>query len=210
MASIADREAAHGSGPSLAAFIDRWIYVFMAGLFILTVFVGFIPDSIGKIAAINAGVLPPFPPVLHVHAVLMGSWLTLLLAQTVLMATGRKGLHVQLGMASTVLAPAMVLTGFFLVPAMFAQHWAMLAAAPPGTDPIEWLPTTYPESVFSPLAYTVLWMSPMLLWDLYRRKPLLKAYVIWFALFIPASALVMNLWWNDTWIATVQKLMGVA
>ena len=120
---------------TLAGFADRWIYVFMAGLFIVTVLVGFIPDSMEKISAIAAGQRPPFPFVLHVHAVLMSAWLLLLLAQTFLAATGRIGFHKQLGMASIVLAPLMVITGIVLVPAMFHQNWAMMQNVPAGADP---------------------------------------------------------------------------
>ena len=68
--------------------MDRWIFVFMAALFFVTALAGFIPDSLMKIAAVKAGERAPFPLVLHVHAVLMGAWLSLLLAQTTLMATG--------------------------------------------------------------------------------------------------------------------------
>lgn len=108
---------AHGTEvPSLTAFIDRWIYVFMAVLLIVTVLVGFVPDSIGKIAAVQAGERPPFPLAMHVHAVLMGSWLLMLLSQTTLMATGRRGMHMQLGLASMVLAPMLVAAGIVLVP----------------------------------------------------------------------------------------------
>jgi hypothetical protein len=70
----------------LAALIDRWIFVFMAGLFVVVTLAGFVPSSIVKIAAVEAGQRPPFPLILHIHAVLMGSWLILLLGQTSLMA----------------------------------------------------------------------------------------------------------------------------
>src|ERR1051326_9408011 len=108
-----------GSGGTIAAFIDRWIYVLMAVLILITVFIGFLPDSFLKIAAIRAGERPAFPPALHVHAVLMGSWLTLLLAQTTLMATGHRGWHKQLGLVSLVLAPAIVVAGIVLFSALF-------------------------------------------------------------------------------------------
>lgn len=132
MATIAHPPAAPASAGSIAAFIDRWIYVFMAGLFVTTALVGFIPTSLEKIAAVQAGARPPFPVVLHIHAVLMGTWLMLLLTQTTLMATGRPALHMRLGMASMVVAPAMVVTGFVLVPTMFAFNWVLLDFAPPG------------------------------------------------------------------------------
>lgn len=121
---------------TVAQLIDRWIYVIMAVWFIVTTMVGFIPTSIGKVMAVRAGVMPPLPVVLHVHAVLMGSWLLLLLTQTTLMATGRRAFHIQLGVAGMVLAPAIVATGFVLVPTMVSYNWAMIAAAPP--EALEW------------------------------------------------------------------------
>ena len=62
----------------------------MAVFVLATVLAGFIPASLGKIAAVEAGQRPPFPPVLHVHAVLMGAWVLLLLAQTSLVASNRR------------------------------------------------------------------------------------------------------------------------
>jgi hypothetical protein len=80
---------------------------------------------------VEAGKRPPFPPVLHVHAVLMGSWLLLLLAQATLMATGRRALHMQLGVAAFALAPTIVITGLVLVPTMYHANWAAAHAADP-------------------------------------------------------------------------------
>src|SRR3954451_21972541 len=104
----------HLSGTPRAGFIDRWIYVFTAASFIVIVLTGFIPDSIAKVAAVQSGQRPPFPLVLHMHAVLMASFLLLLLAQTTLMATGRGEWHRRLGIAAFVLAPAIVVVGFVL------------------------------------------------------------------------------------------------
>lgn len=115
---------------SLASFIDRWIYVFMAAFMTLSVLVGFVPDSLGKIAAVEAGLRPPFPLALHLHAVLMGSWMLLLLTQTTLMATGRKGWHMQLGVAGMVLAPALVIAGVVLVPTNLRSFVEFTAGAP--------------------------------------------------------------------------------
>lgn len=131
MATLAD-PILDPTGPrSFTAFIDRWIYVFMAALFVAVVLVGFIPDSLGKLAAVQAGQRPPFPAILHVHAVLMGCWLLLLLAQTLLMATGRRGPHMLLGMLAFALAPALVIAGFLLIPAMHAQVVDGIRHAPP-------------------------------------------------------------------------------
>jgi hypothetical protein len=120
------------SGNARTNVIDRWIYVFTAASFIAIVLAGFIPDSLAKVAAINAGHRPPFPVVLHVHAVLMGSFLLLLLGQTVLVATGRRAWHMQLGIAAMVLTPMIVITGFILVPTIYHSVWnAAHVALPP-------------------------------------------------------------------------------
>ena len=132
MATVADTVVPPSAEAGLTAFIDRWIWVFTAALLMATVLAGFIPDSIMKIGMVQAGQRPPFPLVLHVHAVLMGSWVLLLLVQTTLMATGRRGLHMQMGIAAAILAPAMVITGLVLVPTMYGAAWASVHAANPG------------------------------------------------------------------------------
>lgn len=126
-----DMFSERSGGGGFIAFADRWIYVFMAALFIATVFAGFVPDSIGKLGAVAAGKRPPFPMILHVHSVLMGSWLLLLLAQALLVATGRTGFHKQLGLLGMALAPAMVIVGFLLIPAMDGQIVEGIRQGPP-------------------------------------------------------------------------------
>ena len=118
------------SGTPRAHAIDRWIFVFMAGWFIAIVLAGFVPDSLMKIEMVRTGQRPPFPLVLHVHAVLMGAFLLLLLAQTWLMATGRRALHMQLGIAGLVGAVAIVIVGFILIPTMYHQLWNAAQTAP--------------------------------------------------------------------------------
>lgn len=119
------------SGTPRAHAIDRWIYVFTAASFVAITLVGFIPDSMMKVGMVRAGARPPFPIVMHMHAVLMGSFLLLLLAQTWLMATGRKAYHMQLGVAGFVLAPALVIVGAILAPTMYYQTWNALQVASP-------------------------------------------------------------------------------
>lgn len=119
------------SGTTRAHSIDRWIFVGMASWFILIVLAGFIPDSLMKLGLIKAGVRPPFPLILHVHAVLMGSFLLLLLTQSVMVATDRCALHRQLGIAAFVLVPALVVAGLVLAPTMFRQTWEGAHFGPP-------------------------------------------------------------------------------
>ncbi len=269
--SAFDTSAPRGAGKGAAAFIDKWIYVFMAGLFVVTALVGFVPTSIGKVMAVSAGARAPFPLILHVHAALMGSWLLLLLAQSVLMATGRRDYHFQLGVVGMIVAPAMILAGLILVPTMvggifgalqdptlppparqelqglsvfvvnilLAQlrtaiafslfvGWALVVrrtdpethkrllilgtAAPLGAaiDRMFWLPTTMPASPVSLDLFLVLWVAPMFLWDVYRRKRIRKAYVIWFAATVPLTAFVLLAWNTSWWQATGRSLLGVS
>ena len=120
------------SGTPRAHAVDRWIFVFMAVWFIAIVLAGFIPDSMMKVALVRAGERPPFPAVLHVHAVLMGSFLLLLLTQTVMMATGRKALHMQIGLVGMALAAALVVVGAILAPTMYHQLWDSAHSGAPG------------------------------------------------------------------------------
>lgn len=119
------------SGTPRAHTIDRWIFVVTAGWFIMIVATGFVPDSIMKIGMVEAGKRPPFPLIMHIHAILMGSFLLLTFAQTWLMATGRNEYHVRLGGAAFVLAPALVVAGFILAPTMYHETWSLLRSAPP-------------------------------------------------------------------------------
>src|SRR5437868_14131513 len=119
------------SGTPRAGFIDRWIYVFTAASFVVITLVGFIPDALMKVAMVQAGQRPPFPVVMHLHAVMMGSFLLLLLAQTWLMATGRNEYHMRLGVAAFVLAPALVIVGAVLAPTMYYETLNALQTAPP-------------------------------------------------------------------------------
>src|SRR3954469_7607300 len=115
MATVADRFSFKErrpdvlSGTPRAHAIDRWIFVFTAAWFIAIVLTGFIPDSVMKVGMVEAGKRPPFPMVLHVHAVLMGSFLLLLLTQSTLMATGRCEQHKRLGMIAFALVPLLVI-----------------------------------------------------------------------------------------------------
>ena len=264
----AERRVDHLSGTPRAHAIDRWIYVFTAASFIAIVLAGFIPSSLAKIAAVQAGERPPFPLVMHLHAALMGSFLLLLLTQTVLVATGRCAAHMKLGLAAIVLAPALVVVGFLLAAgnyqavASLAQEGApevrrqfqdlilrldnilliqmrigilfplflligirargadaglhkrmmILATAvtlPAGIDRIPWLPTTLPDSPIGPDVYTLVAISPMLVWDIVRNGGVHRAYWIWLAIALPFTVAVHALWNTETWHATARQMMGV-
>ena len=138
MATIAEELPARAPRPDLlsgtprAHPIDRWIYVFMAVWFIAIVLVGFIPDSLEKIAAVRAGTRPPLPLPMHVHAVLMGSFMLLLLAQTSLAATGRIDRHRSLGRLGLVLVPALIAAGLVLAVSNYHSVLDLARSGPPG------------------------------------------------------------------------------
>lgn len=117
--------------PLDARELNSWVFVFMAALFVATALAGFIPDSLRKIEVVAAGHRPPFPMIMHVHAVLSGGWLVLLLAQSLLAATGRNAYHRQLGMLSFAMVPAIILAIVLLIYRIgtdFAKDFAMMPA----------------------------------------------------------------------------------
>jgi hypothetical protein len=124
------------SGTSRAHAIDRWIFVAMAAWFIAVVLTGFVPDAIMKVAAVRSGARPPFPIIMHVHAVVMGSFLVLLLTQAWLMATGRRELHMRVGIAAFALVPVLVVVGAILAPTIYHQVWSFAQTAPPKLQPV--------------------------------------------------------------------------
>ena len=260
-ASVADVAAGSSGSGAFSRFADRWIYVFMAALAIVTVLAGFIPHSIALLAAVDAGRRPPLPAAYHVHAVLMGTWLLLVLTQTSLVATGRQRQHRKLGLVAVVLAPALVLAMAGIVQAL----WSMLATMPPDRaaglkvvfshilleqiriaivfsilvawallvrrrdsethrrlmilatviplpaafDRIEWLPSTMPDSPTTVYLYTLLWLAPVLLYDLARRGRIHRAYVIGVAINVPFAVASYLFWASPAWLALAPKIAGV-
>lgn len=119
------------SGTPRAHSIDRWIYVFTAASFIIIVLTGFIPDSLQNLAMIKAHQRPPYSLIANIHAVVMGLFLLLLFAQTLLVATGRCDLHRRLGLVGMVLAPTLVVVGAILAPANYHTVWQGAHFGPP-------------------------------------------------------------------------------
>ena len=84
----------------------KWFYVWMAGIFVLIGFGGFIPTYWAKL---SAGTFRG-APVLHIHGMLFFAWTLLFLLQTVFVASGRTPRHRNWGMAGISLATAMGIT----------------------------------------------------------------------------------------------------
>lgn len=133
--SVSTERRDHLSGTPRAHGLDRWIFVGTAASYISIVLIGFIPDSLMKIEMVKAGLRAPFPPILHAHAVLMGSYLLFLLAQTWLVAMGRTSRHRQVGPVGGLLAIALVIVGVILAPTMYHQVADGIAVAPAQARP---------------------------------------------------------------------------
>ncbi len=77
-------------------------------LFIILVIAGFYTTYFNKIRE-------PFPAVIHIHFVLMGLWLMMLIAQPFLIKYKKLAWHRRLGKASYILVPLLLLTAFLLI-----------------------------------------------------------------------------------------------
>lgn len=86
--------------------LDSNFFLFMVALLWLGILMGFVPDIIRHNKAHEV-----FPAVVHFHAFLFVSWLSLLTAQVLLIRSRRVDLHRELGMAGTALYGAMVVLG---------------------------------------------------------------------------------------------------
>jgi hypothetical protein len=77
----------------------------MAWLFVIVAVAGFAPRSL----AIVSGMMPSPPLVVHLHAAVMASWVSLLAVQATLSLAGRMDLHRKWGAASLVVAPLVLI-----------------------------------------------------------------------------------------------------
>jgi hypothetical protein len=88
---------------------DRVFFTSLSIAFFVIALAGFAPTYYLK--SVFDTPTPPLSPLLHVHGVVFTSWLVLLIAQTSLIANGQRRLHMQLGIAGSVLALAMLVIG---------------------------------------------------------------------------------------------------
>jgi hypothetical protein len=84
---------------------ERPFYAGMAWLLVVVAIVGFAPRSM----AIVSGTMPMPPLVVHLHAAVMASWVTLLAVQATLALSGRMDLHRQWGIASLLVGPLVLI-----------------------------------------------------------------------------------------------------
>ncbi len=136
---------------------DRRLFTVAAILFPLIILAGF--GRTYYLASLAGS--PPLPSVLvHVHGLLMTSWVVLFIAQVRLIATTRIRLHQRLGYAGIGLAALIILTG---VPVAIRAAKYGSASTPPGIPPLAFM--------LVPM-FDLLMFALFFGWAIYvRRKP---------------------------------------
>ena len=107
----------------------RWDRNFLLAVVVLIWFGilnGFVPEILQHIAKNK----PPYPVIIHIHAVAFVGWLVLLTVQVLLIRRSRHDLHRRLGSAAMGLAAAMVVVGPATAIYMQRYHWGT-----PESDP---------------------------------------------------------------------------
>ncbi len=152
MASIANDPVARQSA-------ERRFYSWMAIGLVALVFLGFAPSFYLR------DVVPPYPrpnPTLPASVLLHGGlftlWMLLVIAQTQLIAAGRRDLHMTLGKLTILVALAMIPVMYLITVWQVAR-----ANQPPFTDPLTW--TIIPLAAIPPFALLI-WKG----WQ-HRREP---------------------------------------
>lgn len=135
--------------PHEGASAERKFYSRMALFLVALVFLGFAPSFYLR------GIVPPYPrpnPSLPTGVILHGAvftlWMLAVVAQTRLVAAGRRDIHMKLGAATVLLAIAMI-------PLMYlVTVWQVdRANNPPFTDPLTW--TIIPLAAIIPFAVLI-------------------------------------------------------
>lgn len=140
--------------------IDRWrsdrrIFAATAILFPIFVLIGFAPTYYLKFAFANN----PLPSILvHLHGLLMTTWIALFVTQVFLISSKKIKLHQKLGILGVVLAPMIVIVGWMTGIAAAAR-----GSAPPGLPPLAFLIVPFGDMVI----FAILFAAAIY----YRRKP---------------------------------------
>ena len=128
---------------------ERRFYSRMAIFLMVVVFIGFAPSFyLRNIVPAYPRPNPTLPPSVILHGLLFTLWMLAFIAQTQLVAAGRRDIHMKLGTTWMALAVA-------IVPMMYlAGVWQVARAnQPPFTDPLNW--TAVPLATVPAFAYLV-------------------------------------------------------
>jgi uncharacterized membrane protein YozB (DUF420 family) len=106
---------------------DRNFFLTYVALLWLGILGGFVPEIVAHVAKHK----PPFPLIIHLHAVTFVGWLAVLTAQVLLIRRRRAGLHRKVGTAAMWLAGLMVVVGPTTAIYMQRYHWGTPESDPP-------------------------------------------------------------------------------
>jgi hypothetical protein len=127
---------------------ERRFYTRMALLLVAVTFIAFAPSFYLRGIVPSPRPNPTLPPSVLLHGAVFTLWMLAIVAQTQLVAAGRRDLHMKLGALTVALAVLMI-------PVMYlAAVWQVARAnQPPFTDPMTW--TIVPLAVIIPFAVMV-------------------------------------------------------
>ena len=152
--------------PSIARSNDRRLYIWAAALIPVIVLAGFARTYYLKGLFGN----PPLPGLLvHVHGLVMTSWVVLFIIQVSLVATSRTRTHQRLGVLGAVLAALVIVVGILTAMAAAAR------GATPGPPALQFLVVPLGDMlVFAILVGTALYLRRRRL-DMHKRLMLLAS-----------------------------------
>ena len=109
------------------AHIDDCYFTGMSVVILGVVLLGF-----SRTYYLAGTVLAPLPSIIiHIHAVVFSCWILLLIAQTSLVAAGRTGWHMKIGILGAILAPLIVVLGLAAAIDTQKRHTAIPGVEPP-------------------------------------------------------------------------------
>ena len=100
---------------------DRFFYSAAAGTFLLLTFIGFFAFFTAGKAFGGGEITPQIRGLVITHGLSITVWYFLFLAQSVLIASGSRQLHMKLGWAALVVAPVIIVSGY-ITAVVSVQH----------------------------------------------------------------------------------------
>jgi hypothetical protein len=183
--------------PKIAPKPDRSRYFYTiasASLLVLT-FIGFKLFYLQGQAFPGRPLTPPIRTLLITHGVLMTAWMLLSVLQPLLVATGRKRVHMTLGIFATLMAVAIVLV----------TYWTAIHAARVNPPDLKLFGLNQKEFLTVPLMGVATFAGFVLGGIVNRRRPEVHRPLMFMAsLSVVAAAMgrmpVLNNWYAGTWL----------
>jgi hypothetical protein len=184
-------ESLPGSKPANS----RWFYPVASGLLLVLTLIGFRHFYLQLQAYPGRPLPPPARAIYIIHGVLMTAWIVLSVVQPLLVATGRKRLHMKLGKFAMALAVGIIGAGYLIA-----------IGSTKGTPPELIRFGLAPKAFLTvPLSGIVTFALFVTVGVLNRRRPEIHRPMMWLAsLAVVAAALgriaPLNDWYAGTWL----------